>query len=65
MALNTLLSLLINRKLIYLSQIFVCSATYNNFTYFSAMFLSATWKKTKAESDDLVKRSEEMPVRDG
>lgn len=64
MALNTLLSLLTNRKLIYLSQICVCSATYN-FTYFFAMFLSATWKQTKAESDDLVKSSEEMLVRDG
>lgn len=54
MALNTLLPLLINRKLIYLSQIFVCSATYNYFTYSVAMFLSATWKKTKAVSDDLL-----------
>lgn len=33
MALNTLLSLLINRKLIYWSQICVCSASYNNFSF--------------------------------
>lgn len=35
------------------------------YLFFFAMFLSATWKKTEAESDDLVKPSEEMPVRDG